>query len=99
MKDTTRKDIEDMVLEYYPQYSSFLKEMDDDTLFDYVRCMISEQVKEAYAVQMRDMYGYLSDSELAKDFELLSLEDDDYIWLYENAMPPVYSDSTLRKNL
>ena len=99
MKDTTRKDIEDMVLEYYPQYSSFLKEMDDDTLFDYVRRMISEQVKEAYAVQMRDMYGYLSDSELAKDFELLSLEDDDYIWLYENAMPPVYSDSTLRKNL
>ena len=99
MKDTTRKDIEDMVLEYFPQYSSFLKEMDDETLFDYVRRMISEQVKEAYAVQMRDMYGYLSDSELAKDFELLSLEDDDYIWLYENAMPPVYSDSTLRKNL
>ena len=99
MKDTTRKDIEDMVLEYFPQYSSFLKEMDDETLFDYVRRMISEQVKEQYAVQMRDMYGYLSDSELAKDFELLSLEDDDYIWLYDNAMPPVYSESTLRKNL
>ena len=99
MKDTTRKDIEDMVLQYYPQYSSFLKEMDDDTLLEYVRRMIAEQVKEMYAVQMRAMYGYLSDSELARDFELLSLEDDDYIWLYENAMPPVYSDSTLRKNL
>ena len=99
MKDTTRKDIEDMVLEYYPGYSSFLEQMDDDTLFDYVRRMIAEQIKEMYAVQMRNMYSYLSDRELAKDFELLSLEDDDYIWLYDNAMPPVYSESTLRKNL
>ena len=99
MKDTTRKDVEDMVLEYYPGYSSFLKQMDDDTLFDYVRRMIAEQVKEAYAFQMRRMYGYLPDRELAEDFALLSLEDDDYLWLYDNAMPPAYSDSTLRRNL
>ncbi len=97
--DTTRKDIEDMVLEYYPGYSSFLEEMDDDTLFDYVRKMISEQVKEQYAIQMKNMYSYLSDDSLAKDFELLSLEEDDYLWLYDNAMPPVYSESSLRKNL
>ncbi len=99
LKDTTRKDIEDMVLQYYPGYASFLKEMDDDTLFEYMRGMISQQVKEQYAVQMRNMYAYLSDSELARDFELLSLEDDDYLWLYDNAMPPTYSESTLRKNL
>ena len=99
MKDTTRKDIEDMVLEYYPGYASFLEEMDDDTLFDYVRQMISEQVKEQYAIQMKNMYHYLSDDSLARDFELLSLEEDDYLWLYENAMPPVYSESTLRANL
>ena len=99
MKDTTRKDIEDMVLEYYPGYASFLEEMDDDTLFDYVRRMISEQVKEQYAIQMKNIYRFLSDSELARDFELLSLEDDDYLWLYDNAMPPVYSENTLRKNL
>jgi len=79
LKDMTRKDIEDMVLEYYPGYSSFLKEMDDDTLFDYVRRMISETVKEQYAIQMKNMYRYLSDEELAEDFELLSLEDDDYL--------------------
>ena len=99
LKDTTRKDVEDMVLQYYPGYASFLKEMDDDTLFEYMRGMISQQVKEQYAIQMRNMYAYLSDSELARDFELLSLEDDDYLWLYDNAMPPTYSESTLRKNL
>ena len=99
LADITRKDIEDMMLEYYPGYASFLEQMDDDTLFDYMRQMISQQVKEQYAIQMKNMFSYLSDSELAKDFELLSLEDDDYIWLYDNAMPPAYSDSTLRKNL
>ena len=99
MEDTTRKDIEDMILDYYPGYASYLEKMDDETLFDYVRQMISEQVKEQYAIQMKNMYHYLSDDSLARDFELLSLEDDDYVWLYENAMPPVYSESTLRANL
>ncbi len=99
MEDTTRKDIEDMILDYYPGYASYLEKMDDDTLFDYVRQMISEQVKEQYAIQMKNMFHYLSDDSLARDFELLSLEDEDYVWLYENAMPPVYSESTLRTNL
>jgi putative ABC transport system permease protein len=45
------------------------------------------------------MYSYLSDESLAGDFELVSLEEDDYLWLYDNAIPPVYSESTLRKNL
>ena len=99
LKDVTRKDIEDMVLENYPGYASFLEQMDDDTLFETMRRMITEQVKEQYGIQMKNMYSYLSDAELAKDFRLLSLEDDDYIWLYDNAMPPAYSDSTLRKNL
>ena len=99
MKDLTRKDVEDMVLQFYPGYASFLKEMDDDTLMDYIRSMLTQTVKEQYAVQMRNMYAYLSDESLARDFSLLSLEDDDYVWLYDNAMPPTYSDSTLHKNL
>ncbi len=99
MKDTTRKDIEEMVLEYYPGYSSFLEKMDDETLFDYVRQMIAQQAKEQYGIQMRSIYSRLSDESLAKDFGLLSLEEDDYLWLYDNAMPPVYSESTLKANL
>ena len=96
MEDTTRKDIEDMVLDYYPGYASMLEEMDDDTLFDYVEQMIGEQVKEIYASEMKNMYSHLSDATLARDFELLSLEDDDYLWIYDNAMPPVYSESNLK---
>ena len=99
MADMTRSDIEDMVLKYYPEYSSMLSKMDDDTLFDYVGQMIGEQVKQQYAAQMEAMYRNLPDDKLADEFELLALEDDDYFWIYNNAMPPVYSDSTLKDNL
>ena len=99
MKDLTRKDIEDMVLQYYPGYASFLKEMDDDTLMQYMRTMSTETVKEQYAIQMRNMYAYLPDESLARDFALLSLEENDYIWLYDHAMPPIYSESSLKENL
>ena len=95
----TRADIEDMVLKSYPEYSSMLSKMDDDTLFDYVDQMIAEQVTEIYASQMEALYRNLSDSKLAHEFELLALEDDDYLWIYNNAMPPVYSDSTYKDNL
>ena len=99
MADMTRSDIEDMVLKYYPEYSSMLSKMDDDTLFDYVGQMIGEQVKQQYAAQMEAMYRNLPDDKLADEVELLALEDDDYLWIYNNAMPPVYSDSTLKDNL
>lgn len=94
MEETTRADIEDMILEYSPSYASMIEEMDDDTLFDYVEQMIARQIEEQYAIQMEKMYSYLSDRQLARDFQLLSLEEDDYIWLYDHAMPPVYSTSS-----
>lgn len=99
MEGTTRADIEDMILDYYPEYSSMLENMDDETLFDYVEQMIAEQVKEQYAIQMESLYSKLSDSKLASEFNLLYLEDEDYLWLYENAMPPVYSESNYKDNL
>jgi len=99
LAETTRADIEDMVLEMYPGYASMLEEMDDDTLFDYIGQMIGEEVRTQYAAQMRNLYSELSDEELAEDFELLVLEEDDYIWLYDNAMPPVYSEADLKSNL
>ena len=99
MEDMTREDIEEMVLDYYPGYASMLEDMEDDVLFEYIEKMMVDTIEEEYAVQMRDMYSYLSDASLAADFEILSLEDDDYEWLYENAMPPVYSESSFKENI
>lgn len=99
MEGTTRSDIEKMVTDYYPEYASMLGQMDDETLSSYVGQMMGQQIKEQYAVQMKALYGRLSDGELAGDFALLALEDDDYLWIYDNAMPPVYSESSLKDNL
>ena len=97
--ETTREDIEKMVLESYPEYASMLSQMDDDMLFDYVNQMAGQQAREQYAIQMRALYSELTDEELVEDFRLLSLEEKDYIWIYDNAMPPVYSTTTLKDNL
>ena len=99
MEGTSREDIEAMVLQNYPEYASMLAQMDDEMLFSYIKQMTGEQIKQQYAIQMKTMYRQLPDSELAHDFELLDLEDDDYIWLYDNAMPPVYATGTLRDTL
>lgn len=99
MEGTTRADIEKMVLDYYPEYASMLDQMDDDMLFDYVGQMMGEQIKEQYSIQMKALYSSLSDAQLTEDFKLLSLEEDDYVWIYDNAMPPVYSETTLKDNL
>lgn len=99
MEGTTRADIEKMVLDYYPEYASMLDQMDDDMLFDYVGQMMGEQIKEQYGIQMKALYSSLSDAQLTEDFKLLSLEEDDYVWIYDNAMPPVYSETTLKDNL
>ncbi len=99
MGDTSREEIEKTILEYYPEYASMLDQMDDETLFSYMRQMAADQVRTQYAQQMKELYSQLSDEELAEDFSMLSLEEDDYIWIYDNAMPPVYSTSTLKETL
>ena len=58
-----------------------------------------KEIKEQYGIQMERMYSYLSDSQLAREFRLLSLEEDDYIWLYDHAMPPVYSTGSYEASL
>ena len=50
-------------------------------------------------MQMESVYRELSPEELAEDFGLLSLEEDDYLWIYENAMPPVYASGSLKDTL
>ena len=99
MEGTTREDIEALVTQYYPEYSSMLSQMDDATLDSYMRQMIAQQVKEQYAIQMRGLYEKLPKKELVENFSMLVLDDDDYLWIYSNTMPPVYSASTLKDTL
>jgi putative ABC transport system permease protein len=88
-----------MVLKTYPEYASMLSQMDDDMLFSYIGQMMGEQIKQQYAIQMGAIYRQLPESELAHDFTLLDLTDADYLWLYDNAIPPVFSTSSLKETL
>ena len=99
MEGTTREDIEKLVTDYYPEYSSMLQQMDDEMLDNYMSQMIAEQIKEQYSIQMKALYGRLSNRELVENFNMLALEEDDYLWIYENAMPPVYSTSSQKEVL
>ena len=48
---------------------------------------------------MEKLYRELSEEELVEDFGMLVLEDDDYLWIYNNAMPPVYSEINYKETL
>ena len=99
LEGTTREDIEKQILDMYPEYESMLDQMDDDMLFDYIRKMAGEQVRDQYAAEMEKLYRELTDEELVRDFNMLVLEDEDYLWIYNNAMPPVYSETNYRDTL
>ncbi len=99
LEGTTRADIEKQILETYPEYETMLDQMDDDMLFDYIRKMAAGQVREAYAAEMEKLYRELDEEELVADFGMLVLEDEDYLWIYNNAMPPVYSEMNYKETL
>ena len=99
LEGTTREDTEKQILDMYPEYESMLDQMDDDMLFDYIRKMAGEQVRDQYAAEMEKLYRELTDEELVRDFNMLVLEDEDYLWIYNNAMPPVYSETNYRDTL
>ena len=92
MGETSREDLMGMVLESFPEYAGMIGQMDEEMLNTYFGQMLAQQVREQYSASMEDVYQNLTDEELAEDFELLLLEEDDLVWLYEHAMPPVYSD-------
>ena len=99
LEGTTREDIEKQILDLYPEYESMLDQMDDDMLYDYIRKLAGEQVRDQYAAEMEKLYRELSEEELVEDFGMLVLEDEDYLWIYNNAMPPVYSEMNYKETL
>lgn len=98
MGEFSREDLEEMIVSSNPGYASMMDQLDDDMLFSFINQMVKEQISSAYGDQMRELYSALDDSELVEDFHLLCLEDEDYLWIYENAIPPVYSENKLQDN-
>ncbi len=99
LSGVSREDIEKQVVENYPEYAEMLSAMDDDTLMSYMREMLTEQVKKAYAEQVKSQMSQLSTASLAQAFDSCYLTDEGYELIYSELMPETFSSSSYDKNL
>ena len=103
----TREDIEEMMAEGYSDemgvdagsISGYIDGMDDETLMGYVRDMIRETIAEQYAEAVGERLESLSDGQLAMALEMTELEDWQYEYVYNELMPPRYSEGSYEENL
>ncbi len=112
MEGLTRADIEATVTEQYAQemgvdaqtVTDYIAEMDDETLFARVEEAIQAQAAEQYAAAVRQQLGALPQNQLAQLMDAGGTPDSplteaQYVYLYDNYMPPTHSDSTYEENL
>ena len=112
MEGLTRADIEATVTEQYAQemgvdaqtVTDYIAEMDDETLFARVEEAIQAQAAEQCAAAVRQQLGALPQNQLAQLMDAGGTPDSpltsaQYVYLYDNYMPPTHSDSTYEENL
>ena len=90
----TRETIEAAILEQNPQYADMIKNMDDETLFSYVRAALKAQLTEEYAAQMRAALGEVPINQLAEMLTKSELSEEQYAAIYDDLAPKTVSDST-----
>ena len=93
--------------------SGYIADMSDEDLFAQVEQAIAAQVREQYAQGVQAQMAALSLDQLAQTMDLLLVSDeatlayanltplteDQFVYLYDNYMPPTHSDSTYEDNL
>lgn len=99
LEGVSREDIEKKVVENYPEYADILSAMDDDTLFGYMREMMSPQISKAYSEGIKAQMSQLSTASLAEAFDQCYFTNEGYKLIYDNFMPETFSDSSFDKNL
>ena len=95
----TREYIEEMMLEGYAAemgvepdtIRDYIADMDDETLMNYVR--------EQYADAARARLAAMSAEQLSMALTMTPLTDEQYEYVYDEKLPPKYSDSTYEENL
>ena len=103
----TREDIESMMLSGYAEemgvdedaVRDYVQQMDDETLTGYVRDMARETISEQYTEAVQQQLASLSQQQLAMALEYTELSDWQYEHIYNELMPPRYSDSTYDQNM
>jgi len=115
MTGLTRADIEAQVTEQYARQMGvdaetvmgYIGQMDDATLFAFVEEAVREQVRQQYAAGVQQQLGAMSNEQLAAALDgamsgspyAEPLTAAQYVWLYDNYMPPAVSEGTYEGNL
>ena len=115
MANITREDIEKMISQEYAAQmgvdaatlDEYIAGMSDEELFAQVEEAMAAQIKEQYAAAAKEQLSALPAAQLSAmlaqaveqgpNDQGLSLEQ--FVYLYDNYMPPTHSDSTYQDNL
>ena len=115
MTNITREDIEKMISQEYAAQmgvdaatlDEYIAGMSDEELFAQVEEAMAAQIKEQYAAAAKEQLSALPAAQLSAmlaqaveqgpNDQGLSLEQ--FVYLYDNYMPPTHSDSTYQDNL
>ena len=115
MANITREDIEKMISQEYAAQmgvdaatlDEYIAGMSDEELFAQVEEAMAAQIKERYAAAAKEQLSALPAAQLSAmlaqaveqgpNDQGLSLEQ--FVYLYDNYMPPTHSDSTYQDNL
>ncbi len=105
----TREKIETMMVSSYAEQmgmdqqkiKEYVADMDDETLFGYVREMLKEQITTQYAEGVKAQLSNLPAMQLAAmlDAALPTYDTATLVRLYDDHMPPTVSEATLAENL
>ncbi len=91
--------------------SGYIADMDDETLFARFEEAIAGQVREQYAQGVQAQMGAMSQDQLAAQLDAAIawteasaiagplLDTEQFVYLYDNYMPPTKSDSTYEDNM
>ncbi len=115
MENITRADIEKMISQEYAtqmgvdasSLDEYVSSMSDEELFAQVKEAMAQQIREQYAAGVKAQLSALPATQLAA---LLTqainqgpsdqgLSQAQFVYLYDNYMPPTHSDSTYQDNL
>jgi putative ABC transport system permease protein len=107
ISELTREYVEEMLVTNYaeemgvdPQtITDYIADMDDETLFSYVREMMARSIREQYAASVRASLGQMTAEQLATGLDHAELTAEQYDYIYSNFLPPTTSDSTFEDNL
>ncbi len=107
MAELTREQIEENVTAQYAAemgveestIRDYIREMDDETLFGYVREAMTTRISESYRAQAEQALAAMDTGARAAMFDQTEWTEEQLGKLYDEFMPPVVSDGSLSENL